>query len=163
MALNEETRKTLRLLMEHELALKELYQAYAALFPSRADLWLRLAGDEQHHGDWLHTLLTAAEAAQDQRPCLWPRTAAVEASLRYVRTQIVRAGGAEIPLLTALAVAQDLENALLEKEFFKAAEGVCPEVHKVLDRLVVGTERHWRLVTEALDHARHAQADAARK
>ena len=39
----------LELLIEHELALKRLYEAFALDFADRRDLWLSLARDEQGH------------------------------------------------------------------------------------------------------------------
>lgn len=153
------TQKIVQLLAEHELALKELYEAYAKVLPAQKDLWLRLAQDEQRHANWLDSLL-ATKLAHDSAPCVWPRPTAIETSLKYVRAQILRARQAQVTLLVALAVARDLESALLEKEFFKVAQGACPEVRAVLDRLTAATEVHWQVVAEALDAAKRTPANA---
>ena len=160
--MNEDTRKTVQLLAEHELALKELYETYATLLPSRKDLWLNLAQDEQRHAHWLDSLLAAAGPADAPGSCLWPRRAAIETSLKYVRGQIVRARQAKVTLVIALSVAKDLESALLEKEFFKVADSTRAETRAVLNRLTAATEIHWRTVSEALDQAKRTPADAQR-
>jgi hypothetical protein len=158
----ENTRSVVQMLADHELALKELYQAYATALPSRKDLWLRLAADEQRHADWLDSLGSEPGTVTGPSPGGWPRPAAIECSLKYVRAQIVRARQAQVTLLIALAVAQDLENALLEKEFFKVADGTSPEMRAVLARLAAATQTHWQLVTDALNAAKRSPADAPR-
>jgi len=155
---NEDARTVVQLLADHELALKELYQTYAATLPSRQDLWLKLAADEQRHYDWLEALRAGEGDADSLGACRWPRPPAIESSLKYLRGQIVRARQAEVALLVALAVAKDLETALLEKEFFKVAEGASPEVRAVLGRLSAATEQHQRAVVDALNTAKRAAA-----
>jgi hypothetical protein len=157
--LHNKTRMIVQMLSDHELALKELYQIYAAKIPSLQDFWLRLAQDEQCHSEWLGSLLSKPGVDDSSGPCCWPRPTAVESSLKYVRTQIVRAKQGEVTLLAALSVAKDLESALLEKEFFRVAESTCPEVRAVLGRLVSATERHGRAVVKALDTAKCTASD----
>jgi hypothetical protein len=160
--LKEDARGVVQMLADHELALKELYQTYATALPSLKDLWLKLAEDEQRHADWLDSLGSGAGGANGPGPGSWPRPAAIETSLKYVRGQIVRARQAQVTLLIALSVAKDLESALLEKEFFKVAQGASPEVRAVLGRLITATETHWQTVTDALNAAKRTPADAQR-
>lgn len=154
--MHNQTRTIVKMLSDHELALKELYQTYAAKIPSLKDFWLRLAADEQHHSDWLSSLMPKPGVDDSSDPCCWPRPAAVESSLKYIRALIVRAKQGEVTLLVALSIAKDLESALLEKEFFRAADSACPDVRAVLGRLIAATERHGRAVVKALDAAKRA-------
>jgi rubrerythrin len=158
--LKQDARNVVQLLMDHELALKELYQAYATALPSLKGLWSKLAADEQRHADWLDSLGPEVGSTPRPGPQGWPRPAAIESSLKYVRAQILRARQAQVTTLTALAVAKDLESALLEKEFFKVVDGAVPEVRAVFDRLVIATEIHWRTVADALDAAKRTPAAA---
>jgi hypothetical protein len=152
--LAEDARAIVEMLASHELAIKQLYQTYALRFPSFKDLWLGLAADEQRHADWLGSLVAHLSPANPLAPCGWPRPAAIESSLEYIQVQLLRARRPEFSAVAALSIAKDLENSLLEKEFFKVAQGASPEVREVLGQLVTGTERHWRTVAEALDRAR---------
>jgi len=154
--LNNGPRTIVKMLSDHELALKELYQTYAAKLPSLKDFWLSLAEDEQRHSDWLQSLISHAGTDDSQDLGCWPRSAAVASSLKYIRAQTTRAKQGEITLLVALAIAKDLESALLEKEFFRVADGTSPKVRAVLGRLVAATERHGRAVMKALDAAKCA-------
>ncbi|MCU0917416.1 MAG: hypothetical protein MUC88_23050 [Planctomycetes bacterium] len=160
--LNNGPRTIVKMLSDHELALKELYLTYAAKIPSLKDFWLGLAEDEQRHSDWLQSLISAAGTDDSQDLGCWPRFAAVESSLKYIRAQTVRAKQGEIPLLVALAIAKDLESALLEKEFFRVADSTSSEVRAVLGKLVAGTETHGRAVAKALDAAKCAAPDPQR-
>ena len=152
--LTEDTRTIVEMLANHELALKELYQTYAERVPGCKDLWLRLVQDEQCHSDWLESLVSRLGSANPLGSCGWPRRAAIESSLEYIQVQILRARQAEVTPLAALSIAKDLESALLEKEFFKVADGACPEVREVLGRLIAGTKQHGQMVTEALAAAK---------
>ena len=154
--LTNDTRTIVKMLSDHELALKELYQTYAAKIPSLEDFWLRLAADEQRHSDWLGLLMSKPGVDDSSDPCCWPRPAAVESSLKYIRAQIVRAKQGEVTLLVALSIAKDLESALLEKEFFRVADSASPEARAVLGRLVLATEKHGRAVVKALEAAKCA-------
>ncbi len=152
--LTEDTRTIVEMVANHELALKELYQTYAERVPASKALWLRLVQDEQRHSDWLESLVSGLGSANPLGSCGWPRRAAIESSLEYIQVQILRARQTEVTLLTALSIAKDLENALLEKEFLKVADGACPEVREVFGRLVAGTKKHGQMVTEALAAAK---------
>ena len=160
--MHNQTRKIVKMLSDHELALQELYQTYAAKIPSLENFWLRLAEDEQRHSEWLGSLMSKPGVDDSSDPCCWPRPAAVESSLKYIRAQNVRAKQGEITLVAAPSIAKDLENALLEKEFFRVADGTSPEVRAVLGRLVLATERHSRAVVKALEAAQCAPPDPKR-
>ena len=154
-------RTIVEMLANHELALKQLYQTYALRFPQFKDLWLKLVADEQHHADWLCSLLAKTGPANPLAPCCWPRPAAIESSLDYIQVEILRARRPEVTIIGALSIARDLENSLLEKEFFKVAEGSSSEVREVLGRLVMGTEGHRKAIVQALDQAKHSVPDPA--
>lgn len=54
--MREDEPDILDLLVQHEVAMEELYEAFAARFASGQDFWQCLTGDEQRHGDWLGRL-----------------------------------------------------------------------------------------------------------
>jgi hypothetical protein len=149
------------LLARNEVALGRLYQGYAAALPSLSDLWLRLAGEEQHHAEWLRSLTSRIAATDPPSACSWPRRAAVESSLKHIETQVLRANQPGLTVVAALSIAKDLESSLLEKEFFRAVQGICPEVEAVLSRLIAATEKHRQLVVDALKLAKDKLTDPA--
>jgi len=158
--LTEDTRTIVEMLADHESALKDLYQAYAAKIPLLKDLWLKLAEDEQRHSNWLGSLVSKVGADDPPDPRGWPRPAAVASSLKYIRAQIIRAQQTEVTLLVALSIARDLESALLEQELLKVPHGASPEVHAVFGRLVAETKSHRRTIVQALDAAKRGARTA---
>ncbi len=128
--------------------------------PAMMDLWVKLAVDEQHHAQWLETLALQAAVADPPVPCSWPRQAAVESSLEYISRETLRARQPGLTAVAALSIARDLEDALLEKQFFRAAEGVSPNVKAVFGRLIAATEKHRQVVLEALDKAKASLPEA---
>ncbi|MFH1833591.1 MAG: hypothetical protein ABH877_01085 [bacterium] len=55
----------LEALIEHELAVKRLYETFAADFTDRQEFWQTLAGAEQRHADKLGKHLGALSEALD--------------------------------------------------------------------------------------------------
>jgi rubrerythrin len=141
----------LELLIEHELAVKRLYEAFALDFGDRRDLWQSLARDEQGHADRLERLRPRSTEVGR----LWLdsglRPQAIKSSIAYVESQRVRAEEGGLRLLQALAIAKDLENALIEKEFSKLSGPTNVEIRSVLDDLAAETEKHRRVLAEALE------------
>ncbi len=144
-------RETIEMLANHELALGRLYETFARKFDSARDFWLRLAAEEQRHAEWLRTLLTGTARTAWLSHVRLPNRSAVALSLGYLEKQISRAQEGNISLMEALAIARDVENALLEKRFFSAGDEASPEVRSVLRNLAAGAEKHRKAVDEALD------------
>ena len=63
--MREDEPDVLEMLIRHELAIKQLYEIFAAMFTNRQDFWQSLAGDEQKHADWLGRL--RSESITDKR------------------------------------------------------------------------------------------------
>ncbi len=141
----------LELLIRHELVIKRLYDIFAGMFADRRDFWESLAGDEQKHADWLGTLRSDSTIDKwlSQRGRIKPQ--ALKSSIGYVENQIMRAQKGSLSVLQALSIAQDLESALLEKQFFELSGSVSKEITSVLTDVATETERHRKTIVEAID------------
>jgi len=150
-AMSEKEPDVLEMLIRHELAIKKLYEIFAVMFPNRKDFWQGLADDEKRHADWFGTLRSEETLEKwllsDGR--LKPQ--AIKSSIGYVESQIVRAQNSRLSLLQALSIANDLENALLEKQFSKIDESVAAEVGSVLMNIAAETLKHRKTIVEAID------------
>lgn len=144
----------LELLIHHELAIKTLYEVFASLFPERQTLWQDLAKDEQRHADWLGVLRSGKGLDPWLRENIQLKPQAVHASIRYVETQAQRAREKQLNGMQALAIARDIESALIEKQFSRIGASVPEEVRSVLVNLATETDRHRKIVTEALNSER---------
>jgi rubrerythrin len=149
--LTARVRVVLKLLGSNELAIKRLYETYASKFPSASEFWVRLSGDEEQHAAWLRelcwdeSLTTADFAARRFRPDT------IRASIKNVEKQIEKAETENITLATALSTARDLENSILESDYFRVLEADSPEMQSVFIRLASETKGHRDAVSEALE------------
>ncbi len=146
----------LELLIEHELAVKRLYEAFAVLFADRRDFWQSLARDEQGHADRLERLRPQSTEVGRFWLDSGLRPQAVKSSIAYVESQKARAQEGRLRLLQALSIAKDLENALIEDEFSKLSGPVNVEIGSVLEDLAAETDRHRRTLAEALEAERRS-------
>ena len=148
----------LELLIEHELAMKRLYEAFALDFRDRRELWQSLARDEQGHADRLEGLRPQSSEVDRLLHEKGLRPQAVRSSLTYVESQRVRAEEGGIGLLQALAIARDLENALIESQFSKLADPANDDIRMVMTELSTETERHRGTLAEALEAERRSRS-----
>jgi rubrerythrin len=146
----------LEMLMRHELALKQLYELFAAMFPNRQDFWQHIAEDEQRHSNWLETLRSEETLEDWYLSDSQLRPQAIQSSISYVEVQIARAREGNFSLLEALSVSKDLESAMLERQFAKISNLVHEKIRSVLLDLAAETERHRRAIVEALDAEKRA-------
>ncbi len=149
--MKEDELDVLEMLIRHELAIKQLYEIFAATFANRRDFWQSLASDEQRHADWLGALRSKPAIDKRLLQDSQIRPQAIKLSIGYVESQIVRAQEGKFSLLQALSVARDLESALLEKHFPKLSGSVGKETESILTDLAAETERHRKAVLDLLD------------
>jgi hypothetical protein len=155
----EERKKVLDLLVEHEEAIGLLYRAYARRFPERAAFWTKLAAEETEHARWIRTLEAKVEAGGVSFDRGRFSVEAIESSLEYVRREAERAEEEELPAVSALSIASDLEHGLIEKRFFEVFEGDSGELRTVLRDLAAGTFQHRDAIQEAWEKARAARGE----
>lgn len=139
----------LELMIRHELAIKQLYEAFAAALPHRSDFWHRLASEEQKHADWL-TALQSETLGQRFMLDSRLKAEAIRLSIAYVEEQTKKAAGSNFSAIEALAVARDIENALLEKQFSKLRDTGSSAVKSAVMSLAAETEKHRRALVEAI-------------
>lgn len=141
--------ETISLLSTHEQAMADLYWAYAARFQEEANLFRTLAMAERAHAQWISEFVARARAGQTQINPRRFRPAAFDTSLTFLREQLAQVETPGFDLLTALSVAHDLEEALIERRYFEVLEGDSPELADLLRRLQKETEQHREQVRQA--------------
>ncbi len=143
----------LPLLMEHEEEVGRLYEAFASGLPEHEALWRKLAGDERRHATALGHLRADPGIEVSWQVEAGIRPAAVRSSIEYVRSQRQKAQTGGLDSLRALAVAADLENALIERQFSRVTVSASGEVRRVLEMLAAETMEH----RDELEHALAAE------
>ena len=146
--------RLLELLADHESEIARLYETYASVLPDRRRLWKDLADDETNHADWVRSLIPLVEngslAVREGRFA----AAAIETSLEYIRRRVTEASVEPPGFLKALVIALDVEDAMLEKQFFDVADEDASEFRRVLNSLKSETQRHRAGLRSARDAAR---------
>lgn len=149
--MNQNSQDALELLVKHELAIKKLYEIFAAKFMNHRGFWTAIADDEQSHADHLESIRSVLAIPK----WLWFKdrfkAAAIQASITYVEKQAADAEAGRITELRALSIGRDIESALLEKMFARAGDNVPQEIKSILQRVIADSERHRRSIVELLD------------
>jgi hypothetical protein len=152
-----DTPDILDLLIQHERALARLYLRFAAVFGERQELWQKLAGEEHSHAKKLEALLTEPERERWLSRVEWLKREAILSSIGHADMQASRAAEGGLTLLQALAVANDLEDALIDRQFISPIPSDCGGIGVILEELRKETEEHRRVLREALEAGRRAR------
>lgn len=147
----------LELLIEHELALKRLYEALASAFVGREDFWQTLADEEQRHADQLAGLRSDAGVGDWLLSDSGINPQSIRSSIAYVDSQVARAKGGGLDLTHALSIAVDLEDALIEEQLSRISVSGCSTLGAVLEDIVAETEKHREIIKMALDLERRGR------
>lgn len=140
----------LAVLEEHEELLAELYSAYGERFGENRDLWMELSREETCHASWLNDLQDQIRDFPDAMVVDRFPIAAVETSIKYVKTQIEKASKPEFKHTNALSIALDLETALIENKYFEVLDGDHPRVRQTLQLLKQDTREHIEMIRDAV-------------
>lgn len=141
----------LDLLIRNEVAVRRLYEAFAALFPDRQSFWRNIAREEGRHAHWLEALRAQPAFRKWFLSDTQLKPRAIEASIGYVDAQTAKARQGGFTLVEALAIAVDIEAALLEKQFSRMRASAPPQIRSILTDLEAETEQHQQTLAGALE------------
>ncbi len=152
----EEKTAILESLAKNEEKLSELYALYAEKFKGMRTFWFVLSGEEINHSQWIRHLGNPALSGDiylDQKT-FNPQSISLFAG--YLSDKIAEAKARDLPLLTALGIALDIENALIEKRWFESIQTDSAAAKIDIDRLKDALIKHKAKVIEALEEARRS-------
>ncbi len=141
----------IHMLIDHEEAICRLYRRYSFNFPAHAEFWSALAREEAGHAAYLQALkrevLAGAELMDDGRFT----TQAITSSLRLLREEAEKARTQNVSPGEALAVAYDVESALIDGRFFSSFRSDEAGANRILRNLQDCTLEHASRIREAMD------------
>jgi hypothetical protein len=143
--------ETLRLLIEHELALQGLYLIYSEQLYGYREFWGQLAEEEAKHAEVIRQFEKEVEAGNVCFNAERFQTAAIERSLRYIFELSEQADKGEINLNRSLSEAFYIEDAMIEHKFFEVFDGDSQELKQALWILEEDTKAHREHLKEALE------------
>lgn len=141
---------TIDMLIRHETVIGQLYELFAEVFPEHQAFWGGMREEEQKHSDWLQGLSSKESLKKWFREDGQFRQLAIGGSTEYIERQIERVKKTPIDLLEALSIANDIEEALIEKQFIRLNISGPEEIKNVMKGLVADTQRHRKQIAEKL-------------
>jgi len=138
----------LKVLMNDELRIGELYKIYSSKFPVYKQFWARLAEQEMAHADNLRFLYEKAEAGEINFSTEKFNLMAMTAFSGYLSRLITEADSGIVTVKGAAAIASDVEKALIEKKAFELFITGDQVFISIMKKISSETEEHMRACKE---------------
>jgi hypothetical protein len=138
-------------LMENEMELGRLYHLFAEIFPVDSEFWMQISREEQVHADWLLKLQGMAQKEDLRKGSSTLTLQAIDTALTYMRSVSEKCKNGELSRKSAFAIALDIENSLLEKQFFTVVDLSSPPYQEVQKALIRETQEHRKKIVSALN------------
>lgn len=151
MSVEDYQQRIIESLAQNEEAIERLYKAYSGTFIENEQFWFYLAIEEKNHADWLRHLSSRMKGKGVYFKEGRFKLDAITFFREYVEKQIAALGKELITNEKALAIALDIENALLEKNFFEVFDTDSAEIKATFVNLAKATEEHRIRVKKALE------------
>ena len=137
-------------LYQHEIAISQLYGAYADQFPEYEDFWGDLSAEEINHASSLEDLSKTVKDGIESAELGVFSLSSIEASIERVKKLIAQVEDDDLNPLDALSYALRIEEGMIENRYFEAFKGDSPEVCNVLSTLAEDSRRHADTIRQAL-------------
>jgi len=141
----------LDLLIQHEEAVRNLYKACVRKFPKQADFWGTLVREEQAHAE---VLIALARELKAENVFLNDRkfnTVGVNTAIAHINKQRQLTETSNTPFLQVVAIALDIERAMVEKDFFDIFETDTPAMKQEFTALRKHSAEHAHRIAKMLD------------
>lgn len=142
---SEVNEQLIQLLAQQEERLAQLYHQHALHFPN-GDFWKNLSVEEEIHKQWVMTLAHSSENIGIKEDTF--RIPALKTMLDFIEE--TKQKSKNFSLYQALGTSLNIEQALLEKNFFEVFETDSPSVKITFRNLAEATKAHVQRVEEEL-------------
>ncbi len=131
-----------------ERVIGQLYKIYAKKFPPDYSFWIQLSREEEEHARLVKELEKEVRQGNltfdDQRF----KVNAIQTTIQYIQKKINQANDSSMTEQDAYHIALDIENGLLEKNFFKTFKADQPGLKDVLNKLILDTAEHRNRINQ---------------
>jgi hypothetical protein len=138
----------IRKLIDHEEAMREMYQLFADFLPDHGDFWMGIAREEIGHAQVLRKLHTEMLTAGVEFDPGGLQSEGLQESLEFVirsRNDCMNDG---IDMEGALNIAVFMERVIVDHRFFKCFKGLTPEVESQILAIHNQTVDHLKRIEE---------------
>jgi rubrerythrin len=143
------------MLTRHEEVIGSLYNACSLRFPDTAKFWQTLVLEEKAHADVLRTLekqLATQKVVLNHRKF---NVTGIQTAINHVEKQKQNVEKGSVNLLQALAMALDIERAIIDRDFFEVFESDSFMMKREFNELRKHTSEHIGRITAKLEECRN--------
>jgi len=130
----------------------QLYKTYAKKFSRDSQFWMQLSKEEEEHANCIKELnmeVVHGNLSFDEKRF---KLKAIQTTIQYIQKKIKQSIDSQITEQGAYITAWDIENGLLEKNFFKTFKTDQHSVKGVLNKLIHDTEEHRNRIQNRRDN-----------
>ena len=147
--LKEYQETILQLLGQLELDVSNLYKIFAEKFPKYQELWTTLSQEEIEHADRVKMLYDLAKENKVIFDEKLTKTYTVKKVLEIIKDAQVKTMAGQINIINALSISRDLEQSIIEKEFYNYFAGKDSETRMLINSIKKDTLDHQSMVRNA--------------
>jgi hypothetical protein len=146
--MQEKMQPTLELLIRQEIAVKQLYEAFAITFQEHEEFWSKLAEAEQHHAELLARLRTRTdmETIFIDEMQLSPQVIKNSTIYAYDKRDLTLNGSVDVK--QAFSLAENVERFLIDGVFIKLEGRPQATIPKALLTLAAETKNHQQIILQ---------------
>lgn len=144
----------LQLLCQLELDVSNLYKLFAEKFPKYKDLWNTLSQEEIEHADRVKILYDLAKENKVIFDEKLTKTYIVKKVLDFIKDTHAKTVAGQLNIINALSISRDLEQSIIEKEFYNYFAGKDSETRMLINSIKKDTLDHQALVRNAWEEER---------
>lgn len=143
--------ETIELMAKNEEAIASLYNLYSIKFPEYGKFWINLSRDEISHANWIRLFLGKFKQEEITFNKNRFKKEAISSFLEYLKKKRTQAETRDIDIIGALAVALDIEKALIERSFFEIIDADSEALKEILSKLTSATVVHQEKVENLIN------------
>lgn len=145
------SRQVLRLLLQYEEALAQLYSDCSQHFPEIGSLFDELSAEEEDHAEAIRALMQRLDGRTVFLDDNQFKVRPLEISLEYVQDVNRRITTGEFSILQALSSAYHIETSIIESDYYRIFAGDSAYFNNYLSRLQEESKHHRNKVLQALE------------
>jgi hypothetical protein len=161
--LKEYQETILQLLGQLELDVSNLYKIFGEKFPKYKALWDTLSQEEIEHADRVKMLYDLAKENKVIFDEKLTKTYTVKKVLEIIKDAQVKTLAGQINIINALSISRDLEQSIIEKEFYNYFAGKDSETRMLINSIKKDTLDHQSMVRNAWEEERKIALNLPRK
>ena len=146
MLLKQDIMGTLDLLGQQKKSLQALYEQYKRRFSENALFWGTLAADEALQASRINGIKIHLNAGNWYLKEGRFNTVSLKTSLEYVKKKIEEARNKQVSQIEAISTALEIEQSLIERNFFEIFGSDSSELKTLLAKLVAAKKAHLSMV-----------------